>query len=89
MESSPKKISEFAVASLALGIVSFITLFGIEKPLLAIIFGALALKRIGKNGELKGRWVALAGLILGCLAFLVIVYLTIRFFPQLKQQLQK
>ena len=86
MEQGSKKVSEFAVASLAVGAASFITLFGVEKPLLAIIFGLLALKKIIKEGDLRGKWMAVTGTILGSIALLLIVYITIRLWPQLKEQ---
>lgn len=63
--------SGFAVAALVLGLLG---LCGIGS-ILAIIFGAVALKQIDKsNGELTGKGMAKAGLILG-IVWLVIMIL--------------
>jgi len=43
------KKSKWAIISLILGIVSFIQLLGIERAVLAVIFGILALKEIEKK----------------------------------------
>ena len=56
-----------AVAALVLGILAFLTsIVGIVLAILAVIFGALALKRIREEPELYGgRKMAIAGLVLG------------------------
>ncbi|MFC2022993.1 DUF4190 domain-containing protein [Chloroflexota bacterium] len=57
-----ERTSGMAITSLVLGIVGFII-----NPLsvLAIIFGAVALSQIGKDPTLKGKGMAVAGLVLG------------------------
>ena len=62
-----------AVAALVLGIVAFVTSFvGIAAAILAIIFGAIGMKRAREQPEVfGGRKMAIAGLVLG------IVYLSI------------
>ena len=49
MEEQKRPINEFAVASLVMGIVSFVQIFNVEKPIVAIVFGFLALNRIKAN----------------------------------------
>lgn len=62
-----KKLSSFALISLILGILSsmFYWLFGLI-PVLAIIFGIVALHRIKTHNQ-KGKGFAITGLILGIL----------------------
>lgn len=58
------KTSGLSIASLVLGILFFIPF----APLLAIVFGIVALVKISKSkGEFKGEGMAIAGLVLGCL----------------------
>lgn len=64
----------FAIASLACGVLALIPyysafLFGV----LAIVFGAIALKRIRQNPEYKGRGMAIAGLVCGIVAIAIIL----------------
>jgi hypothetical protein len=65
--SPARRTNGFAVASLVLGIVSFFCVgFLFPVPLLAVIFGHLALERIARSGgALGGRGLAIAGAILG------------------------
>jgi uncharacterized membrane protein YvbJ len=57
-----ERTSGLAVASLVLGIVSF----GFNPlAVLAIIFGAVAMSQTRKNPNLRGRGMAVAGLVLG------------------------
>ena len=51
-----------AIASLVMGILGFI--FGLPAAL-AVIFGGIALSETGKNPNIGGRGMAVAGLILG------------------------
>lgn len=68
---SQKKTSQvnvFAVLSLIFGIAFFIP-FG---PILAIVFGFIALSQISKNSE-EGKGLAIAGIILGFLWIFVML----------------
>jgi len=85
MDEQKRIVSEFAIASLVMGAVSFITIFNVEKPIVAIVFGILALERIGKNSQLQGKKFAIIGIILGVIALVLLTILAIRFFPQLVQ----
>lgn len=63
-----------AVTSLILGLLSFVHLFGIEKAVLAVILGGVALK----TPELeKGRKYAYLGIILGSLYIVIILVISI------------
>lgn len=86
MEKQKGMMSEFAVASLVMGVLSFVNLFNMEKPIAAIAFGILALRSV-KKSQLKGKNLAIAGIILGIIAVVVIIIITIAFFPQLKQMM--
>jgi len=55
-----------AIAALVMGIVGLI-FFG-PLAILAIIFGAIGLGQTGKDPNLKGRGMAVAGLVLGIIA---------------------
>ena len=48
MEQQKSAMSEFAIASLVMGIVSFFQLMSWEKGIVAVVFGILALKNIGR-----------------------------------------
>ena len=72
-----KRKSGFAVASLILGIVGLIIspclIFG-------IVFGAVALGQTGKNHQLSGRGMALAGLCISVIGIILWVLAIIFFF---------
>jgi type IV pilus assembly protein PilA len=83
----PKKTSGLAIASLVLGILGFIT--GIT-GLIALVLGILALRGINKSsGEVKGKGLAISGIILGIVSSLLIAFITIpnflRFQAEAKQ----
>ena len=58
-------VNELAMASLTIGITSFIQLIGMEKSIPAIVFGILALKRLKYDQTQRGKNLAIAGIILG------------------------
>ncbi len=59
-------LSEFAIAGLTLGILSFIQLAGFEKAIAAVVFGILSLKRIAApQSNARGESLAAAGIVLG------------------------
>jgi hypothetical protein len=57
--------NELAIASITIGALSFIQLFGLERSITAIVFGILALKRIKQDESQKGKKLAVAGIIFG------------------------
>jgi len=70
-----EKILGLAIASLVLGIVGFfiswIPLVGWVCPILAIVFGFVSLNKLKKNTELKGKGMAITGIILGFIGLVV------------------
>lgn len=62
----------FATASLILGIFSFVNLLGLEKPILAIIFGWLALRALPGPQLTQHRVWAKTGVVLGTIVLIVV-----------------
>lgn len=87
MEEAKKVVSEFAIASLALGILSYFQLFAAEKGIAAIVFGFLSLNRMKKNVEIKGRGLAITGVILG-MGYILLAGLYIAFHPHILQMMK-
>jgi hypothetical protein len=75
----------FATASLILGICSFVNLLGLEKPILAIIFGWLALRTIPAPQLNEHRGWAKAGVVLGTIVLVVVPTLIILNFNRLRE----
>lgn len=79
--------SKLALASLLLGVFSFIHFLGVEKAALAIIFGTWALKEsVGVPKDTKIAW---TGVILGLIYLVFITVVTTHYFPQLNSILAK
>jgi hypothetical protein len=75
----------FATASLILGICCFINLLGLEKPIMAIVFGWLAL-RAKPGPPLKDHRVwAKTGVVLGTIVLIVVPTLIILNFDRLRE----
>ena len=74
--------SRLAIASFTIAVCSFIHLFGIEKAVIAIVFGALALKEIEER-QTGGRNFAYAAIALGTLYILVLAVVAVMKGPQL------
>ena len=62
----------YATISLILGISCFINLVGLEKAILAVVFGALALKASPTPALTQRRQWAKTGLVLGSIALVVV-----------------
>lgn len=75
----------FATASLILGIFSFINLLGLEKPILAIIFGWLALRTQPAPQLTQHRVWAKTGVVLGTIVLIVVPTLIILNFHRLQE----
>ena len=75
----------FATASLVLGICSFVNLLGLEKPILAIIFGWLALRSQPEPQLTEHRVWAKAGVVLGTIILIVVPILIILNFDRLRE----
>ena len=75
----------FSIASLVLGVLSFFTIRFVSVigpllplfPLLAMIFGAIGIHRTRHNPQLKGKGMAIAGLVLGILYTLLLILLVL------------
>jgi hypothetical protein len=78
----------YATASLALGIVCFINLAGMEKAALAVIFAWLALKA-NPAPALKARRIwAKTGLVLGSTVLILVPTLILVFFNRLSEVIE-
>jgi hypothetical protein len=75
----------FATASLILGICSFINLLGLEKPILAIIFGWLALRSQPEPKLKEHRVWAKTGITLGSIVLVIVPVLIILNFDRLRE----
>jgi len=75
----------FATASLILGIFSFVNLLGLEKPILAIIFGWLALRTKPAPQLTEHRVWAKAGVTLCIIILIVVPTLIILNFDRLRE----
>ena len=73
----------FATASLVLGICSFVNLLGLEKPILAIVFGWLALRTTPEPPLKDHRVWAKTGVVLGAIVLIVVPALIILNFHRL------
>jgi DNA-directed RNA polymerase subunit RPC12/RpoP len=81
------KRSSAALASLVLGIASFAICLGPFAAIPAIICGHLGFKRIKQaKGAVKGEGLAIAGLVLGYLNMLVIVWLVLQVVNHMRAQ---
>lgn len=78
----------FATASLILGICSFVNLLGLEKPILAIVFGWLALRANPAPALKLHRMWAKAGVGLGVLVLVIVPILIIVNFNELREIVQ-
>ena len=78
----------FATASLILGIVSYVNLLGLEKPILAIIFGWLALRTEPAPQLTEHRVWAKAGVTLGTIILIVLPILIILNFDRLRDLIE-
>lgn len=69
------KNSGMAIASLVLGIIGFFTswipIIGWIIVILAIVFGFVALNQIKKNPNLKGKVLAIIGIVLGFIGLII------------------
>ena len=75
----------FATVSLILGIFSFVNLLGLEKPILAIIFGWLALRTKPEPPLNEHRVWAKTGVVLGTIVLIVVPTLIILNFHRLQE----
>ena len=85
-------LSEFAIVSLTLGILSFIQLGGVEKAIAAIVFGILSLRRIAApQSSARGEGLAAAGIVLGIIYAIIaaVALFILAKNPELLEQILK
>ena len=82
------KRNRLAIIALALGITSFVNLFGLEKGLMAIVAGWMAIQEIKEEPALRGKGMAWAGVVLGAFSIVVITVLVIWKGPQIFEYLK-
>ena len=75
----------FATVSLVLGIFCFVNLLGLEKPILAIIFGWLALRSVPEPKLTQHRIWAKVGVVLGTIVLILLPVLIIVNFDRLRE----
>jgi hypothetical protein len=75
----------FATASLILGISCFVSLLGLEKAILAIVFAWLALRTKPEPVLKEHRVWAKAGLVLGILPLIILPIIIILNFDRLRE----
>lgn len=75
----------FATASLILGICCFINLLGLEKPILAIVFGWLALRTKPEPLLREHRVWAKTGVVLGAIVLIIVPTIIILNFDRLRE----
>ena len=75
----------FATVSLVLGIFCFVNLLGLEKPILAIIFGWLALRSVPEPRLTQHRIWAKVGVVLGAIVLVLLPVLIIINFDRLRE----
>lgn len=78
----------FATISLVLGIFCFVNLFGLEKPILAIVFGWLALRKNPEPKLIAHRIWAKAGVTLGSLTLIILPIIIYLNFDRLRELLE-
>ena len=75
----------FATASLVLGVCCFVNLLGLEKAILAIVFGWLALRANPAPALTEHRTWAKAGMVLGILPLVILPIIIILNFDRLRE----
>jgi hypothetical protein len=75
----------FATVSLVLGIFCFVNLLGLEKPILAIVFGWLALRTTPEPKLTQHRRWAQVGVVLAAIILIVVPTLIIINFDRLRE----
>ncbi len=78
----------FALASLLVGLASLVNLLGLEKGLLAVAFGWMALKRTPPPALPTRRWWAWIGIALGALTIVLVGVAVVLYQDQLREMLE-
>jgi uncharacterized membrane protein len=83
------KRTKLAVVALLLGISSFINLFGLEKGIMAIIAGALAIRELTETRQTGGKVMAWLGIVLGALSMVTVIFILLWKGPQLLEYFKR
>ena len=75
----------FATVSLILGIFSYVNLLGLEKPILAIVFGWLALRAQPGPQLIQHRVWAKAGVVLATIVLIALPLIILLNFHQIRE----
>lgn len=75
----------YATVSLVLGISCFVNILGLEKAILAIVFGSLALRAIPAPKLKERRTWAKTGIILGILPLIILPLIIIFNFDRIRE----
>jgi hypothetical protein len=78
----------FATASLLLGLFCFVNLLGLEKPILALVFGWLALRTQPEPKLIEHRAWAWTGVVLATIILIVIPVIIILNFDRLREMVE-
>ncbi|HUA38232.1 MAG TPA: DUF4190 domain-containing protein [Candidatus Sulfopaludibacter sp.] len=89
--AGPARTSGMAIASLVLGILGIVTcgLTVLLSAPVGLILGIVAMNRIGKSAQLRGKGLALAGIIMSSVTFLLIPIFAAMLLPALAAAKQK
>ena len=93
--ASAPRTDGMAIASMVLGIVTVPLVFfliGFITGILAIVLGAVSRGRIGRsNGQLTGKGMALAGILVGAIAMVLYVVLLVIVFsdPEIRAEIER
>lgn len=82
------KRNQLPLIALLLGIASIINLFGLEKGIMAVIAGWLALRELKAEPESGGKGMAWAGVILGAASIVFVIVVLIWKGPDLMHYLK-
>jgi len=81
--------SRLAVVALLLGIFAFVNLLGLEKGLMAVVVGWLALAEIKETPGKSGKGLAWAGIILGLASLTLIAGILLFKGPEILKYLRQ
>ncbi len=85
MNIQKKEACDYAVMALVVAILSFIHVAGIEKALVSIIFGFVALNKIQLNKQLGGRKIAIGAITIGIVYIVFATFALIYMFPRMQK----
>lgn len=85
MNIQKTEVCDYAIVALVIAILSFIHVAGIEKALVAIIFGFVALNKIKINKQLGGKKLAVSAIVVGILYIVFATFALIYMVPRMQK----